>query len=181
MAGRFSLYNDHFRREGIHMKRVTVFLLLVVSVSCFGQGVKSGSTVFIEPMDGYESYLAAAFAKKGVPLTVVVDENQAQYIIKSTMSHDVPSQPTVVVNNANSVMSGGGNDSWAQSKQRAEARAAARAALGSTSANISVIDPHTSQVLFAYSVGKSGSNHQTQSAAEACAKHLKEFMDKPAK
>jgi hypothetical protein len=35
------------------------------------------------------------------------------------------------------------------------------------------------QIVFAYSVGKSANTNQLQSAAEACAKHLKEFIEKP--
>jgi hypothetical protein len=41
-----------------------------------------------------------------------------------------------------------------------------------------VIDAHSSQIVFAYAVGKAGSTNQVQSAAEACAKHLKEFIEK---
>jgi hypothetical protein len=59
--------------------------------------------------------------------------------------------------------------------RRAEARSAAR---GATSAGISVIDAHSSQIVFAYAVGKAGSTNQIQSTAEACAKHLKTFIEK---
>jgi hypothetical protein len=164
------------------MNRVVVITLLVFSAFAFAQTspIPSGSTVYIEPMDGYESYLAAALAKKHVPLMVLSSESTAQYVIKSTVSHAVPSSPNVVVNNTNNVLSDN-NDTWAQSQQRAAARAAARAALGSTNSSISVIDPRTSQIVFAYSVDKHGTTHQSQSAAEACAKHLKEFIEKAEK
>jgi hypothetical protein len=56
--------------------------------------------------------------------------------------------------------------------------AAARAARGATSASISIIDAHSSQIVLAYAVGKAGNTNQIQSAAEACTKHLKEFMEK---
>lgn len=173
------------------MNRMVAVTLLAFSASMFAQApqLKSGSTIYIEPMDGYETYLAAAIVKKHVPLAVVLDRNKAEYIITSSVSQQVPAQPAVVVNNANvnnntvnsTNVNHGGNDTWEQSRERAEARRAARAALGSTNASISVIDAKSSQVVFAYSVDKHGTTHQSQSAAEACAKHLKEFIEKSEK
>jgi hypothetical protein len=136
-------------------------------------------------MDGYETYLAAAFAKKKVPLVVVADKIKADFLITSTVSHTTPSQPAVVVNNSNTNIAGSGNstgnDTPASAVQRgfdeAHARAAAR---GFTSASISVVDAHSSQIVFAYAVGKN-TNNQLQSTAEACAKHLREFIEKPRK
>jgi hypothetical protein len=52
---------------------------------------------------------------------------------------------------------------------------------GRTSASISVIDAHTSQIVFAYSVGKAANTNQLQSTVEACAKHLNEFIEKSEK
>jgi hypothetical protein len=171
------------------MNRISAFLLLACFTIGFAQAqqIKSGATVYIEPMGGFETDLAAAILKKHVPLIVVADEDKADYIIQSTVTHTQPAQAAVVVNNSNvnntttnsANVNNGSNDAWAQSQQRAAARAAARAALGSTSANISVKDAHSSQIIFAYSVGKAGTTHEVQSAAEACAKHLKEFIEKP--
>ena len=171
------------------MNRFLAFLSLALCSVCFAQApqLKSGSTVYLAPMDGYETAMAAAFVKKHVPLIVVADKDKADYIIQSAVAHEVPSTPQVVVNSSNvnntvvnsRNVNNGSNDTWEQSKERAAARAAARAALGSTSANISMIDVHSSQVVFAYSVDKHGTTHQSQSAAEACAKHLKEFIEKP--
>ena len=42
------------------------------------------SKVYIAPMDGFESYLAAAFRKKEVPLTIVTDRDQADFEITGT-------------------------------------------------------------------------------------------------
>jgi hypothetical protein len=46
--------------------------------------------------------------------------------------------------------------------------------------SISVVDPRSSQIVFAYSAGKTGAN-QFQKTAEACAKSLKELIEKPEK
>jgi hypothetical protein len=132
-------------------------------------------------MGGYETYLAAAITKKRVPLILVADSDKADYIIRSTVSHSRPTQPAVVVNNTNNV-NNSGNDAFNNGFNQGAARAAAaRAARGATSASISVIDAHSSQIVFAYAVGKAGNTNQIQSAAEASAKHLKEFIEKPKK
>ncbi len=153
--------------------------LLLLSSLAFAQApqIKSGSTVYIEPMGGYETYLAAAFTKKHVPLIVVADKDKAEYIITSTVSHRTPSQPAEVVSNTTNVNSSG-NDAFNNGFNQA---VAARAARGATSASISVVDAHSSQIVFAYAVGKAGNTNQIQSTAEACAKHLKESIEKPKK
>ena len=56
------------------------------------------------------------------------------------------------------------------------AGAAQRRALGETSASIAILNPQTSQIVFAYSAGKMGTN-QLQKTAEDCA-HLKESIEK---
>ena len=123
------------------MKHILAILMLTLSIGAIAQApqFKSGSTVYIEPMDGYEFYLAAAMMKKHVPLVAVADQTKADFYITSTK----------------------------------------RTADDSTSASISVIDAHSSQIIFAYSVGNSRSTtYQVQRTAEACAKHLKEFIEK---
>jgi hypothetical protein len=169
------------------MNRALALVLLGISVVASAQApqIKSGATVYIEPMGGYETYLAAAIAKKKVPLIVVADKSKADYLITSSVSHHTPSQPAVVVNNSNVnnttvnssgvTNNNGGNDAFERGFEMAQARQAAR---GSTSASISIIDAHSSQIVFAYAVGKAGNTNQIQSTAEACAKHVKAFIDK---
>ena len=156
------------------MSRFAAFLLLVCSAVGFAQvpQIKSGATVYIEPMDGYETYLAAALVKKHVPLIVVADKDKADYIIRSTVTHRMPSQPGVVINTTTNVNSTGfpGAGGFPRAGHGS----------GHTSASISVIDAHSSQLVFAYSVGKANAN-QMQSTAEACAKHLKEVIEKQKK
>jgi hypothetical protein len=43
----------------------------------------SRPTVYIEPQQGFETYIAAAIAKKGVPVDVVTDNTKAVYILRS--------------------------------------------------------------------------------------------------
>jgi hypothetical protein len=118
--------------------------------------------VYIEPMGSYETYLAAAFAKEHVPVTVVANGTKADYVITSTLSQTAATSPLVVVNNQTDTFQNGFNRGWGSH--------------GSTTASISVIDVRTSAVGFAYSVGKGPNTNRIQSTAEACAKHLKEFI-----
>ena len=154
------------------MNRIFASILLMFSAIAFAQApqLKSGATVFIEPMDGYETYLAAAIAKKKVPLVVVADKSKADYTITSSVSQRAPTAPTVVINNTNGVNNSGPHSGYP-----------APGSFGRTSASISVIDAHTSQVVFAYAVGKAANTDQLQSTAEACAKHLNEFIEKSEK
>jgi hypothetical protein len=171
------------------MNRLPVFLLLGCAVVCFAQSprIQKDSTIYIEPMGGYETYLAAALVKKHVPLVVVTKKDKAEYIIKSNLSHKSmdSGQPSVVVNNrATSVINGNANESDSPFTAGAMAGerqgAAERAALGETSAGIEVVDVHSSQIVFAYAADRMGAK-QMQKTAEDCAKHLKEFIEKPTK
>lgn len=157
------------------MNRLVICLLLLSSVAAFAQTphIKSGATVYVEPMDGYETYLAAAIAKKQVPLVVVTDKAKADYIVMSAVSQHASSQPAVVVNNTTNVNS--------NNYPRVGGFPKPETNFGSTSASISIVDAHSSQIVFAYSVGKNRNTNQLQSTAEACAKHLKSFIEKSKK
>jgi len=178
------------KERGIPMNRALAFVLLTLSTIALAQApqLKSGSAVYMEPMGGYETYLAAALLKKHVPLVVVMDKDKADYIITSNVSHNAPSTPAVVVSNSATATVNEGespnqqawNQGWELGSQRAAERRAAHAALGSTSASIAIVDPRSSQIVFAYSAGKAGTN-QFQKTAEACAKSLKEFIEKSEK
>src|SRR5260370_19335568 len=43
--------------------------------------IVSGATVFIQPMEGFENYIAAAFQKNSVPLVPVPSYDQACYAL----------------------------------------------------------------------------------------------------
>lgn len=172
------------------MNRFLATMLLACSVACLAQvpQIKSGSNVYIEPMGGYESYLSAAILRKRVPLVVVTDKDKANYVIRSIVTQNVPSTPQVVINNSATATINEGdsgnqawNQGWASGQEAAARRAARRAALGSTSVSISMIDVRSSQIVFASSADKGGTTNQEAKTAEACAKRLKEFIEKSGK
>lgn len=101
-------------------------------------------------MDGFEGDLQAAFLKKHVPLVMVDDKDKADYVIE------------------------GHNDNqkagWAKTIFFSPAP--------SEHATITMKDAKTGAILFAYSVDKIAARKGPQSAAEACAKHLREAVDR---
>jgi hypothetical protein len=112
--------------------------------------IASGSHLFIEPMDGFETYLSAAILKKKVPVFIVDDKAKADYIVNGT-SH---------------VQKAG----WAKTIFVSPA--------SSAGASITIKDAKTGDLAFAYSVDKINAARAAQSTAEACAKHLKQAIEK---
>ncbi len=111
--------------------------------------ITAGSTVYIAPMDGFETYLKAAIEKKKVPLTLVDNKQDAAYEITGVASSQKAST-------AKKILFG----SWHSREE----------------ASIQVTDLKTGVVAFAYSYHASNSAHGKRSSAESCAKHLKEAI-----
>jgi len=134
-----------------------------------------GSRVVIAPMGGFETYFAAAVREKKVPITLTLDKDRAQFFLVSTETEW-----------QGFVYGSGGSANWNQSGGSAAHGAAASSTRG-LEASIMLIDAKTKDVIWAYEVHKNshgglllgthGARGQ-QSLAEACAKHLKEFIEK---
>lgn len=84
---------------GVCLLAAMLLVFVTESLPAQSAGISSGATVYIEPMNGYENYLAAAFAKKHVPLAIVSDRNRARYLITSTIAERPSDTPAVVINN----------------------------------------------------------------------------------
>jgi hypothetical protein len=112
--------------------------------------IQRNSTVYIEPMDGFESYLAAAFQKKKVQLVPVADKEKADYVITGTSEDKKAGWAKMVVfGNIHS----------------------------DAAASISMVDKKSGAIVFAYAVNKKNTLHGQQTTAEACAKHLEERIE----
>jgi hypothetical protein len=115
-------------------------------------GLRPGAKVFLNSMpDDFHRYLKAAFTKKNVPLVIVDTKDQAEFEIKG-------SSETQKAGAAKKIFMG----SWHSDEQ----------------ASISVANLQSGEVVFAYSVNKKNSAHGKQTSAEACAKHLKQALEK---
>jgi hypothetical protein len=137
--------------------------------------VPTGSRVVIAPMGGFETYFAAAVREKKVPITLTLDKGSAQYFVVSTNAEW-----------QGFVSGSGGSASWTPIGGSARYGSSASSTRG-LEASIMLIDAKSKDVVWAYEVHKSshgallfgtfGARGQ-QSIAEACAKHLKEFIEK---
>jgi hypothetical protein len=108
--------------------------------------IPTNSTVFIEPMNGFETYLSAALAKKKVPLVVVTNKEKADFLITG----------------ASDTKKAG----WAKIVFMGDLHS-------DEEASVAMVNNKTSTVVFAYAVNKKNTLHGQQTSAEACAKHLK--------
>jgi hypothetical protein len=139
------------------MKKIAIPLVMFAASLSFAQ--LSRPAVYIEPQQGFETYLAAAMSKKNVPADVVTDQAKATYILKSAPV-EVKTEST------------GGKI----------ARCLFASCAGiEDKGNVSVqlIETSSTKMLWAYSVNKQrGGSKNEQSMAEAVAKHFKEFLEK---
>ena len=122
--------------------------------------IPQNSKIFIAPMlsedatkpqaQGFESYLAAALRKKDVPLIIVADRSQADFIIEGTADQK-----------------GAG---WAKKIILGDFRK-------STSASMTVTNLRTGVVAYADSSDRSSANRGLRSSAEKLAKYLKRKIE----
>ena len=130
----------------------TIALCLGASGVAVGQQqIAAGSKVYIEPMNGFETYMAAAIQKKKVPLTVVSDESVADYVMTGNAEHQ--------------------KAGWAKVAFTGNIHS-------DEQASVSMVSTKTKELVFAYAVNKKNPLHGEQTSAEACAKHLKEKIEK---
>ena len=138
---------------------ITLGAILVMLTALMGEASQAppsalppGAKIFIAEMpDGFDNYFKAALKSKKVPLVVVPTKAEAEFEIKG-------SSETQKAGAAKKIFTG----SWRSDEQ----------------ASISVANLASGEVVFAYSVNKKNSAHGKQSTAEACAKHLKEHIEK---
>jgi hypothetical protein len=112
--------------------------------------IANGSKLFITPMNGFESYLSAAILKKKVPVIIVDEQAKADFVVT------------------------GGSEV----EKAGWAKTIFVSPLPHANASITIKDAHTGDLAFAYSVDKTNAARASQSTAEACAKHLKEAIEK---
>ena len=159
-------------------------LLLARQFQVRPQGqISSGAMIAIAPMGGFDTYLAAAIREKKTPVQLTIDPAQSAYLL-------VSSQYEWHGWFANSYAAATGSANWNRNGGSANYNAAAASRAGSTrglEASLMLIDKQTGHILWAYEVHKSSHGsllfgtlgmRGQQSIAEACAKHLKEYIEK---
>ncbi len=124
--------------------------IVPAAVALWPSRLVPGSKLFIEPMDGFDTYLSAAIIKKKVPVMIVDDRAKADFVVVGSSHVD---------------KAGWAKTIFVSPNPHAEA-------------SISVKNAHTGDLVFAYNVDKAAAVRANQSTAEACAKHLKEAIEK---
>jgi hypothetical protein len=144
------------------MKQLALFTL--VALSALAQtdnpgGIRFRSKVFIDAPSGFNVYLAAAFYRKGVPLTVVTEKAMANYEICAVSDHErhLGNQLPIFYD-------------WL-------APVIAQRVHSNDSASIELVDLQSSEVIYAYSVDRNNSFHGIQTVAESIAIHLRHVMN----
>ncbi len=112
--------------------------------------IPRNSKIYIAPMDGFETYLAAAIRKKEVPLLMVADRESADFEITGT--HDKKKA------------------GWAKTIFLGDGRASA-------SASMQVVNLKTKVIVYADSSDRSSANRGERSTAEKLAKYLKKKIE----
>ena len=121
------------------------------SVEVSPKVIEKGAAIFIAPIEGgLDTFLTAGIIKKQVPVVVVTDRAKAEFEITGI---------------SDSEKAGWAKMLFLGSEQSREL------------ASIKVVDIKTGDVVYGYSVHKGNSYHGKQSAAEACAKHLRERIE----
>ena len=110
--------------------------------------IPRNSRVYIA-MDGFESYLAAAFRKKEVPLTIVTDREQADFEITGTHEKKNAGWAKTIFVNASP----------------------------SASASMQVVNLKTKVVVYADSSHRTSASRGERSTAEKLAKYLKKKIE----
>lgn len=137
--------------------------------------IHAGSRVVIAPMGGFETYFAAAVREKKVPIILTLDKSSADFFVVSTNTEW-----------QGFVFGSGGSKNWTPNGGSSNYGAYGSSTRG-LEASIMLIDAKSKDVVWAYEVHKNshgsilfgtlGARGQ-QSIAEACAKHLKEYIEK---
>jgi hypothetical protein len=128
--------------------------VILLSFPCLAFGgdlktVPAGSKVFVEASDGFDNYLAAALQKKKVPVVIVAEKDKANYELQGVSDHQ--------------------KAGWAKVVFMGQIHS-------DEQASVKLVDLKSGEIVFAYAVNKKNSMHGRQTAAEACAKHMKDVV-----
>jgi hypothetical protein len=114
--------------------------------------IPRGAKLFIGTIEGgYDIYLAAAMHKKEVPVVIVTDRAKADFELSGVSESEKAGWAKIVI--------------WGNTSSKEQA-------------SVKLVDLKTGTVVWGYNVNKGSSARGKQSSAEACAKHLKEKIEK---
>lgn len=114
--------------------------------------IPRGAKMYIGSIEGgYDIYLAAAMHTKEVPIVIVTDRGKADFELSGVSESEKAGWAKIVF--------------WGNTSSKEQA-------------SVKLVDLKTGTVVWGYNVNKGSSARGKQSSAEACAKHLKEKIEK---
>jgi hypothetical protein len=114
--------------------------------------IPRGAKVFIGSIEGgYDIYLAAAIHKKEVPVVMVTDKAKADFELSGVTESEKAGWAKIVF--------------WGNTSTNEQA-------------SVKLVHLKSGTVVWGYNVNKSSSARGKQSSSEACAKHLKEKIER---
>lgn len=138
------------------MKKILLVLGLILASTFAFTVDQFRPTIYIEPQEGFETYMGAAIEKKNVPADVVTDKAKATHILKPSSVETRKESTGGKVARCLFLNCAGIEDRG--------------------SVSVQLIEVSSSKMVWAYSVNKQRGHKNDQSMAEAVAKHLKEFL-----
>ena len=131
-------------------------IAILFSIGQLASSQTASPRIYVEPQDGFESYLSAAIVKKHVPAVVTQDKENASFVLTSAVLAKEESTGSKVSPDVSLRI--------------------VRGIQGTQTATVQLVNVKTKEVAWAYNVRK-GSASAYQSTAEAAAKHLKKFLE----
>jgi hypothetical protein len=131
---------------------VGFFIVMNVQAESKKKTILPDAKVYIASMpESFDAFLKTAMEKKRVPLVIVDSRKKAAYEITGTSKTQETSTARKIL-----------HLSWHSDEH----------------ASVSITDLKSGEIVFAYSVNKKNSARGKQRTAEACAKHIKDFVSK---
>jgi len=138
------------------MKQIQIIALMFSAWQLVCSAAEGKATIYIEPQEGFESYISAAIIKKNVPAAVTTNKEVAAFYLISKVEQKEESGASKVARCLFAYCAG---------------------IDGNQTATVQLVNAKTQEVVWAYNVRKGGSKNY-QSSAEAIAKHLKQHFEK---
>jgi hypothetical protein len=140
----------------LSLATAAVGILLVGAHGAADQGMPGGSPrIYIEPQNGFESYIAAAIVKKHVPAVATQNKDEAMFRLTSSVVSKEESTGSKIARCLFAYCAGFS---------------------GTQTATVQLVKAKTQEIAWAYNVKKANASAY-QSTAEAVAKHLKKFLE----
>ena len=132
--------------------------------------IRPGSRIYVQPMDGFGTYLISALKKKKVPLVVVFAQQDADFEISGAAKIHEASKAVQILEAVGGVAGAAAGQQSGDFPRKLEV-------------TISVRNVRTGAVILEHSVQKHTTAralaYYSQSAAEACADHVKKKIQEP--